>query len=193
MNTVVEQAYNLIDQANRQDPNYEIVDGQEQPKEWIYGVRMSECLDQFMPEAPAELKIAARAQHIKRWSVPRSNYPMGRQGYQDWRVGLGKYHAEQAMDIATSVGCNEQQVEAIGRMLRKEKIKREPLVQALEDVACLVFLRFYFEAFTAKHPEDKICRIVKKTWAKMSENGHEAALKLPFTHQQQTLLAKALG
>lgn len=190
---IVEKAFELIDQINLNDPNSETVDGKAQPKEWLYGLRMSECLDQFMPDASDALKIAARAQHIKRWSVPRSDYPMGREGYNNWRRGLGVLHAEEAMKVAQQVGCGEEDIAAIGRMLRKEKLKRDPQVQALEDVICLVFLTFYFTDFAAKHSEEKIVRIVQKTWAKMSEKGHEAALKLPFTDAQKVLLGKALG
>lgn len=188
----VQQAYDLIDQVNEEDPNIELVDGQSHPKEWLYGLRMTQCLEQFMPDADDALKIAARAQHIKRWSVPRADYPLGRQGYNNWRKGLGVLHGEEAMKIAARVGCNEQEIASIGKMLRKEKLKRDPQVQALEDVICLVFLTFYFTDFAAKHSEEKIIRIVKKTWAKMSEKGHEAALKLPFTAKQQALLGQAL-
>jgi len=189
----VQQAFELIDEINRNDPNLELADGKQQPKEWLYGLRMSECLEQFKPDANDALKIAARAQHIKRWSVPRNDYPMGREGYNNWRRGLGVLHAEEAMKIAEQVGCSEDDISSIGKMLRKEKIKRDPQVQALEDVICLVFLSFYFTDFAAKHSEEKIIKIVQKTWAKMSETGHEAALKLPFTPAQQDLLGKALG
>lgn len=189
----IQQAIQLIDEINQCDPVSEIVDGIAQPKEWLYGLRMSECLAEFMPEASTALQIAARAQHIKRWSIPRSEHPLGREGYYKWRQSLGRLHAEEAMAIAAQVGCEQAEIQAIGRMLRKEKLKRDPQVQALEDVICLVFLKYYFTAFSEKHTPEKLIVIVQKTWAKMSEKGHEAALKLPFTPDQQALLAKALG
>ncbi len=189
----IQQAIQLIDEINKHDPVTELVDGVAQPKEWLYGLRMSECLAEFMPEASTALQIAARAQHIKRWSIPRSEHPLGREGYNKWRQSLGRLHAEEAMAIAQQVGCEQDEIQAIGRMLRKEKLKRDPQVQALEDVICLVFLKYYFAAFAEKHTEDKLLVIVQKTWAKMSEKGHAAALKLPFTKAQQALLAQALG
>ncbi|MDP2562051.1 DUF4202 domain-containing protein [Psychrobium sp. 1_MG-2023] len=189
----LEQAFKLIDLANQQDPNRELDSGIEQPKEWLYGLRMSACLKEFEPNASEALQIAARAQHIKRWSIARSQYPLGRKGYNDWRQALGRYHAEEAMGIALQVGYTNEEVAAIGRMLRKEKLKRDPEVQALEDVICLVFLTFYFTDFAAKHSEEKIIRIVQKTWAKMSERGQEEALKLTFTEGQLALLKKALA
>ncbi len=189
----VQQAIKLIDEINLQDPVSDISDGKAQPKEWLYGMRMSECLAQFEPDAGIALQIAARAQHIKRWSITRDSYPLGKAGYFDWRQSLGRLHAQLAMEIAQQVACDDTDIDAIGRMLRKEKIKRDPQVQTLEDVICLVFLQFYFTDFCKKHDEDKLIRIVQKTWAKMSEKGHQAALKLPFTDEQQTLLGKALA
>lgn len=190
----VQQALALIDSANLADPKTDMDDaGVPQPKEWLYGVRMSQCLADFAPQASAALQIAARGQHIKRWSIPRAEYPLGREGYYKWRQALGRLHAEETMQIAQQVGCSEAEVESIGRMLRKEHIKRDPEVQALEDIICLVFLRFYFTPFAAQHSDEKIIRIVQKTWAKMSDAGHAAALKLPFTDAQQALLAKALA
>lgn len=186
-------AHKLIDEANLNDPISDMVDGEAKPKEWLYGVRMSECLASFEPNASIALQIAARGQHIKRWSIPRSEHPMGKEGYFKWRQSLGRMHAEETSRIAKEVGCDEAVQDAIGRMLRKEKIKRDPEVQALEDVICLVFLTYYFAPFAAKHTEDKIISIVRKTWAKMSEKGHEAALALPFTDEQLALLSKALN
>jgi len=190
----VQQAHQFIDEVNLADPKTDIDDaGMPQPKEWLYGVRMSQCLADFSPQASVALQIAARGQHIKRWSIPRSEHPLGREGYYKWRQSLGRLHADETMQIAKRVGCSEAEVDAIGRMLRKEQIKRDPEVQALEDVICLVFLRFYFAPFAEQHSDEKIIRIVQKTWTKMSEQGHAAALQLPFTDTQQVLLAKALA
>ena len=43
--------------------------------------------------------------------------------------------------------------------------------QTLEDVACLVFLRYYAENFAAKHPREKVFDILLKTQRKMSPRG----------------------
>ena len=34
------------------------------------------------------IHIAARGQYIKRWSIPRTNFPEGREGYHQWRREL---------------------------------------------------------------------------------------------------------
>ena len=189
----LQQAFALIDAINRTDPVTDLDAGVAQPKEWLYGLRMTACLAAFIPNASLALQIAARAQHIKRWTQLRSDYPLGREGYYQWRQSLARMHAHEAMAIARQVGCDNDEIVAIGRMLRKEKIKRDAQVQALEDVICLVFLQHYFSAFAAKHNDDKLIIIIQKTWQKMSATGQLAALKLPFSEAQQALLKRALG
>jgi hypothetical protein len=45
------------------------------------------------PDASELLRIAARAQHIRRWNIPRNCYPEGRNGYNDWRKACREHHA----------------------------------------------------------------------------------------------------
>ena len=52
--------------------------------------------------------------------------------------------------------------------------------QTLEDVACLVFMRWYFAPFAASRTPDELFQIVQKTAKKMSARGREAALELPL-------------
>lgn len=193
MKNVIEPAIALIDAINEQDPKREIAGEQSYPAALLYGQRMSHRLSLFCKEPSIALQIAVRAQHIKRWSVPRHTYPLGREGYLAWRKALGVMHANEAMSIAQQVGCDQLTITAIGKMLTKEKIKRDPLVQALEDIACLVFLEFYFSEFCQKHSPEKVISIVKKTWHKMSKNGQETALGLSYSALQLELINCALA
>jgi hypothetical protein len=61
-------------------------------------------------------------------------------------------------------------------LLRKEGIKRDPQVQALEDVICFVFLRWYFVPFAAGKDGAAVADIVAKTARKMSAEGRARAL-----------------
>lgn len=187
------KAISLIDEANKKDVNQEIYNDITYPKEYIYGVRMSEKLEEFMPNAPESLKIAVRCQHICRWEIPRNEYPMDRVGYLKWRNELKKLHAKKAEEILTEVGYEQELIEEVKFMLQKKQLKKNELTQALEDVICLVFLQYYFDDFAAKHSEEKIIDIVQKTWAKMSEDGHQAALKLPFSETGLSIVQKALA
>ncbi len=188
-----EKAILLMDESNKKDPNKEEFEGVVYAKEYIYGLRMSEKLDDFMPNAPESLKLAARCQHICRWEIPRNSFPMDKVGYLTWRNELKKLHAQKAAEILTSVGYEQEVIDEVKFMLLKKQLKKNKLTQALEDVICLVFLAFYFDAFANKHSEEKIIDIVQKTWAKMSEEGHDAALKLPYSKSGLALVQKALA
>ncbi len=184
----------LIDSANRADPNFELDDTQlPQPKEWLYGKRMSQWLARFAVEASEHLQIAARGQHIERWKSPRSDYPEGRSGYKKWRAELGLFHAKRVGDLMAQVGYAPTDIERTQYLVQKRGLKRDAESQCLEDVICLVFLEFYLEDFAKKHDEEKLIDIIQKTWAKMSEKGHQAALSIPLAPPQKTLVLKALA
>lgn len=167
-----------IDAANGADPNRVTVDGAEEPAEVVYGRRMTAMLERIYPEASEALRLAVRAQHIRRWEVPRASYPMDRPGYLRWRRDLGRKHAEWTGEILARCGYGEAEVTRVGSLLRKENLRRDPEAQALEDVAALVFLAHYADAFAAKHEPEKVVTILAKTLAKMSERGKEAAAGL---------------
>lgn len=179
----------LIDAANAKDPNQE----EGQAKELLYAQRMSEVLSEFLPEASAHLQIAARAQHLERWISPRSDYPEGRSGYKKWRSQLILHHAQRAGELMAEAGAGEDDIDRVRFLIQKRQMNRDAESQALEDVVCLVFLRFYFDAFAAKHSEEKLIDIIVKTWGKMSADGHAAALKIAFPPHLLALVQKALS
>lgn len=182
-----------IDRANAEDPSRELWQGVEYPKEVLYSTHMSRWLAKLDP-APSEARqIAARAQHIRRWTVPREDYPAGREGYLRWRSYLYRFHADQAEAILRKLGYDNDTLQAVRRMVGKQGIKRDADVQLIEDVACLVFLEQYFPAFASQYDEDKLIDIVRKTWKKMSEQGHQAALGLDLPEHLQPVVAKALS
>ena len=188
----LDDALRRFDEANAEDPNTEMVDGQPLPKELVYGQRMSVRLAGFAPDAPETVKLAARAQHIRRWEVPRDSYPEGRAGYLKWRTDLHKRHAEIAGEIMGEVGYDAGPIDRMQTLLRKRGLKTDPDVQLMEDVICLVFLEHYFHDFAPKHDEEKLIPIVQKTWKKMSDRAHEAALQLDYAPEDLAVIQKAL-
>ncbi len=189
----LEQAFHRFDEANADDPNREVVNGKAVPKELIYGMRMSARLDAFAPDAPETVRLAARAQHIRRWEVPRESYPEGRAGYLKWRTDLYKRHGDIAGRIMEEVGYDEQTIGRVQTLLRKRGLKTDPDVQLLEDVICLVFLEHYFHDFARKHDEEKLIPIIQKTWGKMTEKAHRAALEIEYAPEDSAIIRKALG
>ena len=153
-----------IDAANAADPTIE--DGQ--PAALLYGRRMSAELAVLVPSASELLQIAARGQHIERWRLPRQDYPEGKQGYFDWRREQARRHAARVAGIMAEAGYGAEEIAAAGRMLRKEGLKRDADVQALEDVICFVFFRWYVAGFAAARSHEDLLDIVRKTARKMS-------------------------
>ena len=187
-------AFAAIDAANAEDPNREqLSDGSSVPKELVYGQRMSARLQIFAPEAPEAVQLAARAQHIRRWQIPRSEYPMDRTGYHRWRTELYRFHARQAAEILEPLGYDAATIERVGFLLQKKSLRSDADTQLLEDVICLVFLEHYFLDFAAGHPEEKVIDIVRKTWNKMSDAGHTAALALDLDAEAGRLIQLALS
>lgn len=183
-----------IDAANAADPNVATDDdGTAAPAEVVYGRRMTRWLDRLYPDAAEPLRLAARAQHVRRWEVPRESQPMDRAGYHRWRTGLYAFHADVAGGLLRAVGYDDETVRRVRSLLRKERLKADPDAQALEDAICLVFLESYFAAFSAKHEDEKVVGILRRTWAKMSPVGHAAALALPLPPAAAGLVARALG
>jgi len=190
--SALDEALRRFDVANADDPNTELVDGHALPKELVYGQRMSARLSVFAPEAPETVQLAARAQHIRRWEVPRESYPEGRAGYLKWRTDLYKWHGEIAGAIMKDVGYDDAAVARVKTLMRKRGLKSDPDVQLLEDVICLVFLEHYFRDFAQKHPEEKLITIVRKTWNKMTERAHDTALALEYSPNDRAVIEKAL-
>lgn len=188
-----EEAIRRFDEANRADPNQDLYKGQPFPKELLYAQRMTERLLSFAPGASEALRLAARCQHICRWEIPRSDFPMDRTGYNRWRSRLRTFHAEKAALILHGVGYDTTLIERVKFLVLKKQLQQDAETQTLEDVICLVFLEHYLDAFAGKYPQEKLRDILMKTWSKMSEQGRQAALLLPLTPSSRQLVELALS
>ena len=182
-----------IDEAN-EDPNFEIDDGVPRPKELLYGMRMQRWVEVLDPDAPEALRIAARSQHIRRWEIPRSDYPMDRKGYLRWRTKLYGFHADKASEVLRAQGYDGETIGRVQALLQKRNLRTDADVQTLEDAAALVFLDHHLDDFLKRDDigEGKAIGIIRKTWKKMTKRGHEAASALELSSASSALLKKAL-
>ncbi len=188
-------AITAIDAVNAEDPRKTTVDGTEHPYETVYADRMTETLERMYPDASELLRIAARAQHIRRWQIPRDTYPRNREGYQKWRLEMRQLHADLVGGIMRENGYSDEDIALVGSYLRKERLKREADSQALENVVDVVFLAYYWDEFIAKFPhydDDKLIDIVGKTLRKMSSHGHQAALALDMPPKTAKIVMAAV-
>ncbi len=166
-------AFEKIDQANAADP---------QAKEGVadallYGQRMSAEQVLLYPDASEPLQIACRGQHIERWTLPRQDFPMDRAGYLAWRSEQGRRHATRVAEIMAEAGYSADEIAHAEKMLTKQGIKRDEDVQALEDVACFTFIRWYMGPFAGTRTAEEMVRIVDKTARKMSAMARARALQ----------------
>ena len=189
----LENTLKAIDAMHAEDHEKELVNGETRPAELVYAERMTKWLNTLAENPTEELQIAVRSQHLCRWEIPRSDYPMDKPSYLKWRTDLGKLHADKAAEAMTANGYDEESIEQTKKIIRKQNLKNSSEAQLMEDCACLVFIETGFLEFAAKYPEEKIIDIVQKTWNKMSDKAHDAALKLSLPEKALTIIQKALS
>src|SRR5882724_7647979 len=188
-----EAAIRRFDSANSLDPNLEIVEGIARPRELVYAERLRHWVLKLCPDASEELRLAARCQHLCRWMVARSSYPMTRPGYLKWREDLKKFHAEKAGDILRVVGYPEESVAKVQALNLKQNFPQDADSRVLEDALCLVFLEFQFAELAAKTTDDKMIYALQKSWKKMTPAARANAMKLNFGPKEKSLLERALA
>jgi len=186
------RARELIDAAHAADPG-RAPDGR--AAELVYADRMEAWVARLVPEAAPRLRLAARAQHLERWLVPRATFPAGKAGYLAWRRSLYTKQAGRARALLLAAGVAADEAEEVATWVSKTGLKTNPGTQALEDAACLVFLENEIGAFAAQHadyPREKFVEILRKTWKKMSPVAQQAALELDLPPAIAALVREAV-
>ena len=201
----LKEALDLIDAAHAEDTRK--VESSGKPYELHYAEQMTHYLDLHTPDASPLLHVAVRAQHFRRWEVPRDSYPKTRPGYFAWRTYLKKRQAEQVKEICLKCDFSEDEASHVAALIAKEDLKKgegkgDPEAQILEDCACLVFLDDQFDGYEAKWKEEhateeeadnKMISILQKTWIKMGKRGQDLALQLDLSDKAKELIGKALA
>jgi hypothetical protein len=209
------RAHTRMNSLNAADPSLVETPSGPRPRELVMAERLERWVhlvvraraERLEPGAPAgdvatpdtaatpsiPLRLAARGQHLERWKVPRSEYEPGRIGYLRWRKELSHRHAERVAEILRSEGFDEETISATTAIVRKESLTQNPDTRAMEDALCLSFLEHEFSEFAAKHPEDQVVGIVRKTWQKMSPLARDLALQLRFEGGARDLILGALS
>jgi hypothetical protein len=176
------RAVELFDREHAADPEGKSLDHHRRLDEWV---RL------LLPEPGEALLLAARCQHLKRWQVPRRDYPEGTTGYLRWRRAAAKFHAAESGRLLKEAGYPDELIAAVQALNRKDD-PGSAEAQALEDALCLVFLQTQFHEFRSGKDESKVIDVLRKSWAKMSPRGREFALALPLDSADRETLARAL-
>lgn len=196
LNSRFQSAIDAIDQANANDPRIVEIGGLKRPFEIVYAERMTARLAAMYPNASENLRLAARAQHLRRFDIPRDSYPLGRAGYNDWRHACREHHAALVSKILAANDYTPDEIARVALLIRKEHLKTDTESQALENVVGVVFIEHYFDGFLAQHAsydEAKITGILSKTLRKMSPDGHTAALSLPLPETARRFILTAIA
>ncbi len=192
-NPAYARARAAIDAAHAADPK-RAADGR--AAELVYAENMERWVAELAPDASEILRLAARCQHLERWTTPRDTYPMDKVGYHAWRRGLYVKQAERAREILLASGVAEAEAVEVATWVSKTGLKTNPGTQALEDAACLVFLENEIADFAASHAdytEEKFIDILRKTWRKMSPAAQAAALALDLPAPIAALVRRAVA
>jgi hypothetical protein len=187
------RAIAAIDAANADDPETIEVGGEIRPKEQAHAEMMTEWVRRLDPDAVDAQLIAARAHHLRRWSIPRGSYPEGRAGYLRWRTALKKQHADEVGKILMREGYEADVIELVQHIVRKDGLKTDAMVQTHEDALCIVFLETQLLDLARDQGDDKTVDIIRKTVVKMSEQGIAAALALDLPTEAVSLIGRAMA
>jgi hypothetical protein len=189
----LDAAIAAIDAANALDPNVLMIDGTERPKEQAHAEMMTAWVLRLDPDADEAQLLAARAHHLRRWSLPRSDYPDGRAGYLRWRTALKAQHAEEVGEILAGCGYEPDLIDRVQRIIRKQDLRTDPATQTHEDALCLTFLQTQFGELADKLGDERTIGVVRKTLAKMSDQGRAEALALALSPAEVALVEQALA
>jgi hypothetical protein len=187
------RARELIDAAHSADPK-RAPDGR--AAELVYAERMEAWVVRAAENPTPLLRLAARCQHLERWSVPRASYPDGKVGYLTWRKFLYTKQAERARDLLLQAGVPADEAADVATWVSKTAMKTNAGTQALEDAACLVFLENEIQDFAAQHADytrEKFVEIIRKTWKKMSPRGQDLAKTIALPPGIGALVTEAIS
>lgn len=189
------RALERFEAAHREDPRQIVVDGASVPWSVHYHRRLEHWVLRFDPGASLPLRLAAACQHIRRWEIPRAGYGAGRREYRRWRSDLTKMHVDIARSVLADVGYDAETVERVGALLRKVGLSGDAEVQLFEDAICLVFFELEYVDLAARHDDEKMLDVLRRTWAKMSDTGRRAALQMAsgLPERPRRLLEGATG
>lgn len=187
----LQRALAAIDAANADDPNRITVRGAQRPKELAHAELVSDWVRRLDPDPGEALLLAARAHHLRRWTIDRASYPPGRKGYLRWRRALHEQHASDVARILEDIGYDPAMIERVQDLVRKRGLGKDPDVQVLEDSLCLVFLETQRHDLAARMEGDKMTEILEKTAKKMSDRGLELALDLDLDATERRVLEDA--
>jgi len=187
------EAIAAIDAANADDPTVITVRGEPVPLALAHGRLAAAWVADLHPDADDTWLLAARAHHLRRWEVPRTDYPAGKPGYLRWKRDQRQRHARDIAVLLAEVGYDEATIERVQALVRRDNLTTDAGSQAIEDAACLVFLETQLADVSKQLERDHLIDVLRKTARKISPSGAAAIARIPLGDAERQLLADALG
>lgn len=183
-----------IDAANAADPTSVTVRGSVQPLALVHGVLAAEWVSRLDPAAGEPVLLAARAHHLRRWELPRSQYDAGKPGYLRWKRDQRQRHARDVGTLLAANGYAADEISVVQALVRRDGLAAgDPGAQLVEDAACLVFIETQLADVATKLDHDHLVDVIRKTAKKMSPAALAAVAQIPLGEAEQAVLAAALG
>ena len=182
-----------FDQVNQQDPRTEIVDGDTMPKELLFARRVYGWIEKLVENPSETLLLAARSHTLRRWAIPRDRYAMTTHAYHQWRQALAELHAEEAEKILAEVGYGTETMDAVRKLITKASWPADNDALALADADCLVFLETKLGHYVDQWDEEKMSRVLRQTYSKMTPRAREEVATLNLGEKERAALDRALS
>jgi hypothetical protein len=186
-------AVEAIDAANADDPTRVVVRGAEQPLALVHGTLAAAWVAELHPDADETWLLAARAHHLRRWELPRTQYEPGRSGYLKWKRDQRRRHATDVADLLARLGYDPATIERVQALVRRDNLAVDPGAQAIEDAACLAFVETQLAEVATKLDRAHLIDVLRKTARKMTPAATAAIAQIPLADAERELLAEALG
>ena len=184
-------AIQRFDAVNQEDPRTDLVDGRPVPRELRFSRRVYEWIEKLIKNPSEELLLAARAHTLRRWAIPRDQYPRTTIGYHQWRDALARFHAEEARTILKELAFPEDQIEKVEALITRKNWPGDEEARALEDADCLAFLELKLHRYVEEWDQGKALHILQSAFRKMTAEGRTLALQLKLGPQEQELVRQA--
>ena len=179
-----------IDAANSADPGaVEVRGAGPRPLALVHGELAAEWVGVLSPDAGELVSLAARAHHLRRWELPRTQYAAGRAGYLQWKRDQRKRHAGDIGALLAGVGYEPDDIVQVQAMV----LRQGPGGQLVEDAACLVFIETQLAAVATQLDRDHLLDVIRKTANKMSPAALAAVSSMPLGEVERSLLVEALN
>ena len=152
-----------------------------------------------MPPSPAEIALKHRIDEIYTehpFYGSRKIVVALQPDFNVNRKAVQRHQGERAQTLLLQAGIPSEISARVGTLVAKAASKGDLEAQALEDAACLTFLATELGDFATQHPDytrEKFIDIIRKTWRKMSPDGHRLALTIPLAPALKELVVAAIS